>query len=78
MVSIIAPKRPFLLHRSIYALVGLDIVPVFAVQADTERIDGGSGVDRASVQQQAEEGFDLLSCTFLTCLEGGISLCGQT
>ncbi len=65
-----APKSALLVHRSIYALVRLDVNLVLAVQTNAEGIDSGAGADRASVQQQAGEGFDL---AFLTA-PGGISL----
>ncbi|MCP4613194.1 MAG: hypothetical protein GY845_31270 [Planctomycetes bacterium] len=54
-----APKSVLLIHCPRDALVRPDVHPVHAVQADTERIDSGSRADRASVQQQAGEGFDL-------------------
>ncbi len=54
-----APKSALLVHCPINALVRLDVDLVLAIQANAEGIDGSAGVDRASVQQQADEGLDL-------------------
>ncbi len=45
-------KSPLLVHGPLNALVGPDVDLVLAVQANAEAIDGGAGVDRASVQQR--------------------------
>ncbi len=74
-VNNVTPKRAFLIHHSIYALVGLDVDLVFAVQADTERIDSASGADRASIQQQAGEGLDLAFLYVLGLRRGGVFGC---